>query len=122
MSKLFAEINSENKVTRVLVIDKGTDKQCKDWLETRLGGTWVKTYSTSGVEAGTEKANTKQPAGVGFTYDPDTKEFIPPQPFESWILNKNLVWEAPVEKPDSENEYRWDEEKTSWVEVIKETE
>lgn len=122
MSKLFAEVNSENVVTRILVIDKGTDKQCKDFLQNRLGGTWVKTYSHEGVEAGTEKANSKHPAGVGHTYDPDTKEFISPQPFESWVLNDDLVWEAPVSKPNDEKDYRWNEETTSWVEDVEETE
>ena len=122
MSKLFAEVNSDNVVTRVLVIDKGTDKQCKDWLQSRLGGTWIKTYSQEQVEAGTEKAITRYPAGVGHTYDPKTKEFIPPKPFESWVLNADSDWEAPTPKPEDGKDYRWDEETTNWVEVLQETE
>lgn len=58
-------------------------------------------------------------AGLGFTYDellgPDGA-FIPPRPFDSWILNKNTAqWEAPKEKPDQENQYEWDEELGDWV-------
>lgn len=122
MSKLFAEVNNENVVTRVLIIDKGTDEECRLWLEDRLGGNWIKTYSTENVEAGLEKATTKHPAAVGYKYDSATQEFIPKKPFESWVLNNQLIWEAPISKPDNEKNYFWDEEATSWVEVIEETE
>jgi hypothetical protein len=60
----------------------------------------------------------KNYAGVGFTYDEERDAFIPPQPFESWVLNGDTcLWEAPVEMPDDGQMYRWDEETTNWVKV-----
>jgi len=58
----------------------------------------------------------KNYAGVGFTYDEERDAFIPPKPFESWVLNGDTcLWEAPVAMPDDGEMYRWDEETTDWV-------
>lgn len=124
MSKLkrFAQLDENNIVQQIVVINKGTDTECKNWLESRLGGSWVLSYSLEEVNKGNEKANTKKPAGFGFYYDSQTQEFIPPKPFSSWVLDEDLNWQAPTPKPNSENDYRWDEETTSWVEVTVETE
>ena len=41
--------------------------------------------------------------------------FIPPQPFDSWVLDeKSCLWEAPVAMPDDDQMYTWNEETTSW--------
>lgn len=61
----------------------------------------------------------KNYAGVGFSYDPDRDAFIPEKPFVSWILNENkCTWEAPIPYPQDGKRYRWDEDSTSWLEVI----
>jgi hypothetical protein len=58
----------------------------------------------------------KNYAGVGFTYDRDRDAFIPPKPYDSWVLNEDTcLYEAPVAYPDDGNDYEWDEETTSWV-------
>jgi hypothetical protein len=31
-------------------------------------------------------------AGVGYTYDEDRDAFIPKKPYQSWILNEQLVY------------------------------
>jgi len=37
---------------------------------------------------------------IGQTYSHELKAFIPPKPYESWILNEETVqWESPVPKP-----------------------
>ena len=58
-------------------------------------------------------------AGIGFTYDEDRDAFIPPKPFNSWILNEDTcLWEAPVAKPTTELEenqyYSWNESIVNW--------
>ena len=54
-------------------------------------------------------------AGIGYKYDMNKDAFIPPQPFASWILNEETcLWEAPVAKPDDGQEYKWNEETTTW--------
>jgi len=65
----------------------------------------------------------KNYAGVGFTYDRDRDAFIPPKPYDSWVLNEDTcLYEAPVAYPDDGNDYEWDEETTSWVVVEEPTE
>jgi hypothetical protein len=57
----------------------------------------------------------KNYAGIGYSYDENRDAFIPPKPFNSWILDEDTcTWEAPVPKPDEIEMYEWDEETTSW--------
>jgi len=57
-------------------------------------------------------------SGIGYTYDEERDAFIPPKPFESWVLNEDTcLWEAPVAMPDDGEMYRWDEESLDWVAV-----
>lgn len=61
------------------------------------------------------KAFRKNYAGIGFKYDSTRDAFIPPKPYNSWILNeKTCDWESPVEYPDDGNIYLWNEETQSW--------
>jgi len=52
----------------------------------------------------------KNYAGIGYTYDESRDAFIPPKPFNSWVLND-------VAMPDDGKPYYWNEDTTSWVEV-----
>ena len=55
-------------------------------------------------------------AGIGFTYDETLDAFIPPKPFESWLLNEETcLWDAPVPYPTDGLDYEWDEISTAWV-------
>lgn len=64
------------------------------------------------------KALRKNYAGIGFTYDEERDAFIPPQPFESWVLNEDTcLWEPPLSYPTDGKIYTWDEEAGDWVEV-----
>ena len=56
-------------------------------------------------------------AGIGFTYRSDIDAFVPPQPFPSWTLNSNVVWQAPTAMPTDGKIYSWDEVTQAWVEV-----
>jgi len=57
-------------------------------------------------------------AGIGFIYDEQRDAFIPPQPFDSWILDEEtLLWEAPIPYPEDGKNYLWNEENASWVET-----
>jgi hypothetical protein len=58
----------------------------------------------------------KNYAGIGFTYDEELDAFIPPKPYESWILDEETCqWAAPIPYPEDENMYIWDEDTTNWV-------
>jgi len=71
---------------------------------------------------GDEARQRKNYAGIGYTYDKDRDAFIPPKPFDSWVLNEQTcLWEAPVAFPDDGQMYTWDEDTMSWVLVEDET-
>ena len=55
-------------------------------------------------------------AGIGFTYDEGRDAFIPPKPFESWVLDEETcLWAAPVPYPNDGQDYTWDETAGEWV-------
>lgn len=57
-------------------------------------------------------------AGIGYSYDENLDAFIPPKPYNSWILNETkCIWESPIEYPTDGKYYRWNEDSTSWYEV-----
>lgn len=103
----FAQISSENKVVRVLVVDNSQEHRGQDFLSSDLGlgGRWIQTSYNGNFR--------KQYAGVGYTYDETNDVFISPQPYPSWTLDANFDWQPPVPKP--EGYYRWDEESLQWV-------
>jgi hypothetical protein len=105
----WAELDSDNKVLRVVVGDNNdpNNDEGYSWLIENLGGTWVQTSYNHNFR--------KQYAGIGYTYDSQADVFITPQPFSSWILDEDYNWQAPIPKP--EGNYRWDEETLSWLEV-----
>lgn len=116
----FAEINSDNIVLRVLVTDNEMPNEGLDFLVQNLGGTWVKTsYNTMGGQhrlGGTPLR--KNFAGIGYIYDQERDAFIPPKPFDSFILNEETcLWEPPVPYPTDGKVYDWNEELGDWVEV-----
>lgn len=109
----FAEIDSNNKVIRVVVVDNSQEHRGQEFLanDLGLGGTWIQT-SYNGLFR-------KNYAGSGMIYKEDIDAFINPQPFDSWVLNEEYgIWESPVPKPDDNKEYYWNEENQEWVERL----
>jgi hypothetical protein len=91
--------------------------------ETRYTGQWVQTsYNTQGgvhLLGGTPMR--KNYAGVGFTYDEDRDAFIPPKPFDSWLLDEDTcLWNAPISMPTDGGRYEWNEEVGDWVAIDEE--
>jgi hypothetical protein len=115
----FAELDSSNVVTRVIVIsneelldDNNVEQESKGiaFCQSLFGGTWVQTSFNGNMR--------KNYAGVGFKYDESRDAFIPPQPFPSWVLNEETcLYEPPIAKPDDGSLYSWDEDMLSWVEA-----
>jgi hypothetical protein len=119
----FAKIEN-NVVTQVIVVD---NKDCADasgvekeyigaaFCEKLFGGTWKQTSYNGSIR--------KNYAGIGYSYDSERDAFIPPKPYNSWVLNENTcLWDAPVAMPadagtgEPPKRYTWDEATTSWVE------
>jgi hypothetical protein len=126
----WAEIDENNTVTRVLVGDNNdpAGDEGYQWLIDNLGGTWVKTsYNAIGGKRRDPETNEiteeagfrKNYAGIGYTWDSSRDAFIPPKPFNSWVLNEDTcLWDAPIAYPTDGKAYAWNEETTSWDEVI----
>lgn len=55
-------------------------------------------------------------AGIGYFYDDNLDVFIPPRPFDSWILEEQeFFWKAPKPYPNDGNFYIWNEEILEWI-------
>ena len=113
----FAKIGLNNKVIEVLSVhnnelldSNGVEQEVNgiDFL-TKLTGwsIWVQTSYNGNFR--------KNHAGIGYTYDEDRNAFIPPKPFNSWILNEDTcLWECPVACPDDGKRYDWNETNQTW--------
>jgi hypothetical protein len=126
----FAQIGETGSVAQVVA----ANDDMGDWLAETLGGVWVQTsYNTRGgvhytdgePSADQSKALRYNYAGIGFTFDESKGTdgaFIPPKPFESWVLDEaTCLWTAPIPYPSDGGEYTWDESEGDWVEVVSET-
>jgi len=114
----YAKIEN-NIVTKVIV----AEAEFFDTFVDDSPGIWLQTsYNThGGVHSNGETPLRKNYAGVGYTYDSVRDAFIAPQPYPSWTLVEDTcLWEAPVAMPTDDKMYTWDEDTTSWVEVIEE--
>jgi hypothetical protein len=120
----FAELDSNNVVLRVTVVDNYKLRDPSSGLESEVlgiafckklfGGEWIQTSVNNTFR--------KRFANRGDTYNKELDAFIPPKPYESWILNPvSLDWEPPIPKPEVTEEqennnqwYNWNEETSSW--------
>jgi hypothetical protein len=126
-------IEVQSVVNEVLYDSNGIEQENIgiDFL-TKLTGwsIWKQTsYNThGGVHNNGGTPLRKNHASVGYTYDEDRDAFIPPKPYNSWILNETTcLWESPIVKPELTDEqeaqntaethywsYVWNELTTSW--------
>jgi hypothetical protein len=121
----FAKLGIGNIVEQIIVVsnDVATTEQAGvDFIN--------KLYNTRDVWKQTSYNNNirKNYASIGYHYDQTRDAFIPPKPFNSWILNEDTCrWEAPVAYPitntqnlinefgNSQNDlYKWNEATISW--------
>ena len=118
-------IEVQSVVNEVLHDSNGVEQEVNgiDFL-TKLTGwaIWKQTsYNTrGGVHSSGGTPLRKNHAGIGYTYDEDRNAFIPPKPFNSWILNEDTcLWNPPVAMPTEELEnneyYSWNESIINWA-------
>lgn len=125
----FAKLDENNVVVFVTVGRLEDDGREQELFE-RTGDVYRQTsYNTRGGVHYTDgepsedqsKALRYNYAGIGYTFDPNKGTdgaFIPPKPFDSWVLNEDsCLWDAPVPYPSDGGTYVWDEDSLGWVEV-----
>jgi hypothetical protein len=99
-----------NVVIQVISADDSFSDKGLEWVASTFGGEWIETSYTGSFR--------KRFAGIGYTYNPELDAFIPPKPFDSWILNEETCdWDAPITQPLKEAPFMWDEETLSWKEL-----
>lgn len=124
----WAELDENNIVLRVVVGDNNSDDEGLSWIIENLGGRWEKTSYTS------KQGNRMNPetneidiqgnhfrfnyALPGYSFDEERNAFIPPKPFDSWILNEQECWwYAPIPMPETGGPWIWNEELGEWEEL-----
>ena len=110
----FAKVN-QGIVEKVIV----AEAEFFDTFVDDSPGEWIQTSkNTHGGQNPEGTPLRKNYAGIGFTYDAERDAFIPPKPFDSWVLNEDTCqYDPPVEYPDDGKRYNWNEDTTSWDEV-----
>lgn len=106
----FAILDSNNKVINTITANSIDDKPSnQNWVE----------YKADGSIRG-------RSAAINGTYDASADVFVDPQPYSSWSLDGNKVWQAPVAMPEETYTVddvvhswvtSWDEENLRWVGV-----
>lgn len=114
----FAQINSDNVVTQVIVVSNAdcgggeypeSDAVGAAFCTNLLGGTWKQTSYNNNFR--------KRYAGIGYTFNAELDAFIAPKPYPSWTLNTETAdWQAPVARP-TEGFWTWNESTQQWDEV-----
>jgi len=116
----YAFLDSNNVVTEVIPGKNEGDDGIDNWEQQYSDVRGQVCKRTSYNTVGNVHLNGGIPfrgncAGIGYIYREDIDAFVPPQPYPSWILDSNVVWQAPVAMPTDGGMYSWDEATTSWV-------
>lgn len=107
----FAKINETGEVVSIVVSENMPSS----------AGTFVEYFENPGdtpeeVAASAQANPRKNPAFIGGYYYSDGDYFMPPKPYESWVIDiVEYQWVAPVSYPLDGLGYTWDEPTTSWI-------
>ena len=118
----FAKLGTGNIVEKVISINNSVITDSNGIEQEKLGVDFInKLYNTRDVWKKTSYNNNirKNYAGIGYQYDQTRDAFIPPKPYNSWILNEDTCkYEAPVAMPTTVLEdnqyYSWNESIVNW--------
>lgn len=113
----FAKIEN-GIVTEVLVVTNDDCKNLEFPESEAVGQAYLKSLGFDGewLQTSYNSNFRKNYAGKGYTYDKANDMFIPPKPYESWILDAERgLWKAPVAAPSEKYFYIWDEDNRQWI-------
>ena len=122
----FAELDNNNVVTRVIVVGNDVTTAAGPLGSNDMhvdGETWCQNFFKGGTWKQTSYNHNfrKQYCGKGYTYDAAKDKFISPQPYDSWALDGNDDWQAPVTFPtdtgteEDPKHISWDENGQKWT-------
>jgi hypothetical protein len=107
----YAFLDAENIVTEVIT---GIDET--ELIEGLDPETWYGNFRGQICKRTSYNGNIrKNYAGIGFSYDEKLDAFIPPKPFDSWILEEETCrWESPIPYPIDGFTHFWNETELDW--------
>lgn len=108
----YAFLDKNNIVTEVIVgIDENETIEGLDpetWYGNFRGQRCVRTSYNGTIR--------KMYAGIGYAYDDSADVFYWPEaPFPSWSLDSNFDWQPPTPRPNTTENWEWDEQSQTWV-------
>ena len=121
----FATLDESNIVTQVDVVANDVILDGDGNEQEQLGINFLTAlYGAGNYKQTSYNGNIrKNYAGIGYTYDSGRNAFIAPKPYPSWTLVEDTCrWTAPVEEPDDDKVYDWNEDvyqadnNNGWVE------
>jgi hypothetical protein len=91
----------DNKILQVIV----AEEEFFDTFIDSSPGEWIETTKDNY-------------AGIRYTYDSENNAFYSPQPYPSWILDKeNFKWNPPIPFPEDGYNYLWNEDNKEWEKI-----
>ena len=135
----FCKLDENNIVTQVIVVANEDTTDTNGVEVEEIGVAFCK--KLLGAETNWKQTSYNNNfrvryAGIGYSFSEELNAFIPPKPFESWVLVEETAdWESPLGPAPELTEaqttalssYRWDEEAyqadntTGWVLETRET-
>lgn len=120
----YALLDENNIVVKVIVgNDESEGTDWESYYSNVTGKTCIRTSYNSCAGNHPEGAHCcfrKNYAGIGYSYNQEKDAFIPPRPYNSWVLCEDTCcWKAPVEQPEGVSGvfYTWDENIMNWKEI-----
>ena len=123
----FCRLDENNVVTQVIVVANEDTSDSNGVEVEEIGVAFCKKLlgaDTNWKQTSYNNNFRVRYAGIGYKFYEDLNAFVPPQPFESWVLNEETAdWVSPVgpapelteEEIEAGSFYRWDEDGGDWV-------
>jgi hypothetical protein len=122
----FAQLDENNVVTQVIVVSNEDTSDVNGNEVEEIGVAFCKKLlgaDTNWKQTSYNNNMRVRYAGIGYSYNEALDAFVPPKPFESWVLNEETAdWQSPIgpapalteEEIASMSFYRWNEETGAW--------
>jgi len=114
----YALLDENNIVVQVITGKDEGETNWEEYYSNHTGKTCKRTsYNSRGGEHSMPDCECfrKNYAGIDYYYDESKDAFIPPKPYNSWVLNENTcTWDSPTPMP-TDSVYYWDENILNWV-------
>jgi hypothetical protein len=129
----FAQVDENNQVIQVIVVSNEDIKDVNGIESEEIGIGFCKKIlgsNTNWIQTSYNSNFRVRYAGIGYSYNESLNAFVPPKPYDSWILNNDAVdWQSPIGLPPklteeqiaSKSFYKWEEESyqvdntTGWI-------